>query len=991
LAVFLVALFIAMPAAADDVAAVARLFYSRYAAGDLSGIIALWAPDAPDLPRFRQRVAGILRARCQTLHRIEVRSDGAHAEIEALISSRSRTGPARLEQHFASLDFEHRGGEWRIVHWQRREDALADAIASTKTDSERRCALQHVPQWITPYLGEQLAARSLMAINQQRWSDAAALAQLLRELSVDQGDLAGESAAEGLESILERSVAHDIAASLRHGRRALELAEASGDPDAIVRAALRLNRAERSEGSLRRDGFERVMSMADDVTDVSTVAHAASRLAEYYDMLGDHRMALRYAYITEKLAAASGDVFARMSAEMNIGGAYRAQADEQLSAVHYERGVALARLSGSRSQTAHLLYLLSLSYERLGRGADMLRAIAEGLSLLQGDEANDLVSLLLGERALYRARHGDTAHAEEDVQEAICRGKLNPRENSLYWSLRALALIRMEEKRYVEALAVIAEASGSSLPDGFELGVPAERALRRLGHRAEAYRVLDYLLRNLEIERRGLVGDEQVLQNAMADRAAASIDMVEMLVEDHREAEALRFAEEAKGRSLLDSLRRGSALAEEQVSAEDRTRLRQLEARESAANAEILAAHPSPGSVTALRDARLDLDLFRGSLYARYPRLRAQQESARPVTADEIGMMLGERDAFVEFVMTESRVIAFVVRRQGKDVVVRAHRLPIRRRELERRVASFVRKVAEIDVAYRAPARSLYDQLLAPLANDLRGITTIGFIPDGALWHLPFEALVAPDGRFVVERLACFYAPSITVSREMSAHRRCKRSGRLLAFADPPLPKPDRPVAAKLRDGEYAALPEAVREVKTVARLYGSSHSRVYIGAAASERRAKKESEAYDVIHFATHGVFDDDNPMYSHILLAPSVNGDPTDDGLLETWEVMRLNLHAELVVLSACETARGSVHRGEGLVGLTWGLFVAGCSSTIATQWKVSSASAEEVMVEFYRAWRAGASKAEALRRARTNVLHDGRHRHPFHWAGFVLMGAP
>ena len=290
--------------------------------------------------------------------------------------------------------------------------------------------------------------------------------------------------------------------------------------------------------------------------------------------------------------------------------------------------------------------------------------------------------------------------------------------------------------------------------------------------------------------------------------------------------------------------------------------------------------------------------------------------------------------------------------------------------------------------------------LVAPIAIDLRGVTTIGFIPDGALWQVPFESLVAGDGRFLIERAACFYAPSITVCLEMQAKQRSRAHarGEFLGFANPPVPHSSEiRVTAKLRDREYQALPDSEREVETVARMYNAERTRVYKGASALEQRAKEESGDFDVLHFATHGVLDDRNPMYSHLLLAPSLRGGvTTDDGLLETWEMMRLDLHAQLAVLSACDTARGSVHEGEGLIGMSWALFVAGCSSTIATEWSVSSSAAEEVVVNFFRRWRntkAGSpfAKAKALRLARLRLMRDGRHRHPFYWAAFVLVGSP
>ena len=130
---------------------------------------------------------------------------------------------------------------------------------------------------------------------------------------------------------------------------------------------------------------------------------------------------------------------------------------------------------------------------------------------------------------------------------------------------------------------------------------------------------------------------------------------------------------------------------------------------------------------------------------------------------------------------------------------------------------------------------------------------------------------------------------------------------------------------------------------------------------------------------------------MYSQIILAKAK--DSSDDGILEAWEVMDLDLKADLVVLAACETARGRVSGGEGMIGLSWAFFVAGCPATLASQWNIDAASTTDLMVEFHRNLINGMSKAEALRGAELKLLRKprGAPLHPFYWAGFVVIGNP
>ncbi|HYM00647.1 MAG TPA: CHAT domain-containing protein, partial [Blastocatellia bacterium] len=149
----------------------------------------------------------------------------------------------------------------------------------------------------------------------------------------------------------------------------------------------------------------------------------------------------------------------------------------------------------------------------------------------------------------------------------------------------------------------------------------------------------------------------------------------------------------------------------------------------------------------------------------------------------------------------------------------------------------------------------------------------------------------------------------------------------------------------------------------------------------------KAEAGGCRILHIATHGIIDNVKPMYSEIVLSRAEGSD--DDGLLEAWEIANMDLNTDLVVLSACDTAGGRLAEGEGIIGLTWAFFVAGCPSTVVSQWSVEVGSTSELMVEFHRNLLAGFGKADALRRAELKLMKDPRYAHPFYWAGFVVVG--
>jgi CHAT domain-containing protein len=334
-------------------------------------------------------------------------------------------------------------------------------------------------------------------------------------------------------------------------------------------------------------------------------------------------------------------------------------------------------------------------------------------------------------------------------------------------------------------------------------------------------------------------------------------------------------------------------------------------------------------------------------------------------------------------------------------VSVKVYALGIKQKAVAQRTEAFRKQLAQEDLGFRQTARELYDLLLKPAQGELQGKTILIIVPDDALWNLPFQALQPSAGRYLIEDQAVFYAPSLTVLREMIKARRkpsinAATNTTLLAFGNPTVNKQTAErVQRVLMDEKLEPLPEAERQVVELAKLYGPSRSRVYTGTQAREERAKAEAGSFRILEFATHGILNNSSPMYSHLVLSQA-DGNDKEDGLLEAWEMMNLDLHADMVVLSACETARGRTAAGEGVIGMSWALFVAGAPTTVVSQWKVDSASTTDLLLDFHRNIKAGMqnprmqmTKARALQQASIKLLRSGKYSHPFYWAGFVVIG--
>ncbi|MGH9429243.1 MAG: CHAT domain-containing protein, partial [Terriglobia bacterium] len=297
---------------------------------------------------------------------------------------------------------------------------------------------------------------------------------------------------------------------------------------------------------------------------------------------------------------------------------------------------------------------------------------------------------------------------------------------------------------------------------------------------------------------------------------------------------------------------------------------------------------------------------------------------------------------------------------------------------------------------FAEPSRELYDLLIKPAESQLLGISTIGIVPDGVLWELPFQALQTRENHYLIEDSSIFFSPSLSVLKELDG-RRGAGDGQisLLAFANPLVGANSLAGLQEARNGErLVSLPDAEIEVRSLTQFFGANRSDIFIGVNADEKTFKSQAPTHNVIHCATHGILDNNHPLYSYLLFSKA-DSDGGDDGLLEAREIMNLGLNADLVVLSACETARGRVGAGEGMIGMSWAFFAAGCRATVVSQWKVNSASTAEWMTGFYQALRQtndgkNIVKADALRLAMLRTMKDRRYGHPFYWAGFILIGS-
>jgi CHAT domain-containing protein len=371
--------------------------------------------------------------------------------------------------------------------------------------------------------------------------------------------------------------------------------------------------------------------------------------------------------------------------------------------------------------------------------------------------------------------------------------------------------------------------------------------------------------------------------------------------------------------------------------------------------------------------------------------------------------MAQEQAALVEFFLDEKR--SFVWFFVHGNVFVKI--LPSRN-EIEKAVRSYLGILAaphkslriENDLTkLREQAQALFSTLFGSLAKHIEPGQRLIVVPDGLLHYLPFEALINNE-RYLIEDHEISYDPSasmLSLLQDSENRVDSEDSMEILAIGDPvfdPASKASGGRKAKTdlndvtrqmraRGFILPPLPRTRDEVQFITNLFPADRRKLLTGMASTEEALKHESlRRYRRLHFATHSLIDEKSPLRSAVALTPDNNAE--EDGFLEVSEISKLDLDCDLVVVSACQTGRGQLLSGEGIVGLSWAFLRAGARSVVVSLWNVSDISTSQLMKNFYQNMNDGLSNAAALRKAKLQMLNSGKGvRHPYYWSAFVIVG--
>lgn len=548
-----------------------------------------------------------------------------------------------------------------------------------------------------------------------------------------------------------------------------------------------------------------------------------------------------------------------------------------------------------------------------------------------------------------------------------------------------------------------------------------------------AIRLIEDSLKIVESLRSQLINQE--FRASYFSRSRYKYDFyISLLVEMQNQAEnknfgALAFAasERARSRGLLDLLAESYTDVSSGISPELKARERSIEAKLSALQTQLIklktAQKQDEKSIGDVQKAIEKTDGERETLQSEIRRTTPRYAELKyPATIDlkQTQALLSDETILLEYQTSAQGSFLFAVGKNEFRVVP----LPDQQ-VLRQSVESLRRSVTTPSrtglANYLVTGRELYKTLLAPLEDLLKTKTKIIVAADGALNYLPFEVLLTNDMQagfdklpYLVRNFEISYTPSASVlaSIKSAADPTAKPAKSFLAFAAPDYGAKDtnqnlvsqntRSVFGENRSWNLTDLQNAKIEAERIAKLFPAGQSTVFTGADATEDRAKENEllSQYRYIHFAVHGLIDEEQPQFSSLVLslrktddqsAAIRNPKSSEDGLLQTPEIFNLRLRADLVTLSACETGLGQEMRGEGIVGLTRAFFYAGTPSVLVSLWKVDDTSTADLMTFFYEQLRKddGRNKAAALRQAQLKLIDGNRYAHPFYWASFILQG--
>jgi CHAT domain-containing protein/tetratricopeptide (TPR) repeat protein len=815
--------------------------------------------------------------------------------------------------------------------------------------------------------------------------------------------------------------------ALEYDEQVVTLRRASGDRAGEGEALNNMGVAYTSLGDTNRalEILEQALPLRKSAGDLNGVAETLHNLTAVYVTQSEFQLALSSEQEALTLYRTVGDRIGEATASngmgvvlFNLGETERA-IENQLQALQIHR-----ELEDRHNQAVDLTNVGS-AYLKLEQPAKALEFLTSALEMHRqlGSRQGEATALQHIGQAHFQLGNLQKARENYELALSLHRALQAPRPQA--FALNSIASSYLEAHQPKEALERLNESLSLARTVGdrsLEASVLSGVALADWysGNLEEALARIEASVR-LSETLRGAVASQNLRTSYLAsvhDRYGLWIDILTDLAQRHPqqgfEVRALEVSERARARTLLDLLNEARTQIREGVDPQLRDREKSVRAaldEKSARQIRLLTGAHTPGQAASMEnDVKLLAARYQdveAEIRARSPRYASLTQPEPLSVASIQEQLLDENTVLLEYALGKQRSFLWLV----TPASVRSFILP-GQADIETAARRAYRELSVNSAAGGPALRALSRILLAPLAGQLDGRRLV-LVTDGALQYIPFAALTLPGERQeLIARHEIVHLPSAStlavLRRDTQARPQAPRLIALLAdpvfdAADPRVNARRKVSPAALESTElqhfakdagvltFERLRSSRDEAEAVARLAGPSASLVAVDFDASKDTATSpDLSQYRIVHFATHGLVNSNHPELSGLVFSMvDRNGKPRN-GFLSASEIFNLKLGADLVVLSACQTALGKQVRGEGLIGLTRGFMYAGSPRVLASLWRVPDQGTSELMKQFYAGMLTRKmTPAAALRAAQLLMKNDRRWAAPYNWAGFVLQG--
>jgi CHAT domain-containing protein len=1030
----------------EAISKLVRKIFELHHQKDIDKLLALWSDKSPFLTGNKRGLQGVFNSyekivvKGFEIRKVQIDGDKATLRVSvdlALTRARVNKPTEMIEKKNRTIQLVNEHGIWKVWSFIPSEEELAMAIITAKTEEEQKALMEKEPELVNIELAKAFIRwQGASEIASQRgYQHVLAIAKLAYKLAEQAGDqlviayaLLNESYVYGWIGTPEKSP--ELA--LECLQKSLKIGEEFGFKEVMIESLESLSAIydNLGEPSLSLECKQKILELTEGWGNYTKRIDAIQSLGAGYRLSGNYAKALELLLKSLELYESRPDSETywsdRSRSLANICSIFRDQGNNEQALSYCQRAVengekgALLGDPGTEGSMFFALGSLGDTYLLQGKHSLAMECykkrlkLAEALEHMSIHSKDSLISSV-------KLRMGDISAAENNPMQAIAsyREALQLAENaenkedmaSSLGSLSKMYLLLGDNGKALafadRALKVVTQSTPSR--EIYDVLVTVAQIYHKLGKPDVAYQALARAIDFTEELRDQLAGGEIDRQRSFEISVTPYQVMIDLQVKQKRFTDAFSYAQLSKGRTLLEILQNGRVSIDKSESPAEREQEQKLRRKLGSLNRQItnekLKSQPDEKRIAGfeeeLKKARLEFEAFQTALYAVHTELKVHRGEIQPTSFEDAATLIPDsKTALLDFIVTDENVHLFVL---TKDVsaqpILNTYTIKIVRKSLAEKVERYRRRMENRDYDFQALSQELYLLLLKPAQKQLQSKTNLIISPDNVLWDLPFQTLLSPELHYLIEDAAISYAPSLSVLREMqhaSKKRQATAKASLLALGNPALGDRSKELAKFVKmDAELQPLPEATAQVRALGRLYGSTLSKVLTDSAAREELVKEQSARYRILHLAAHGILNDVSPMYSHVLLSQTP-GKSDEDGLLEAWEMMNLDLKADLVVLAACETARGRAGAGEGVIGMSWALFVAGAPRAVVSQWKVEASSTTALMLEFHKRFktryvrtRPAVSTAEAMRQAALKVMKNAEYVHPFYWGGFVIIG--